>query len=407
MPARPGTERKPATGSREVAPVYLRRVTDEPQRPASPSRRRTVLVAAIAFLSLGALVSLYGPLFPVLRSRFGIGVEQVGAVVSAHFVGSLAAVLVSGVLIRRLGYRTVMVGGSVALVAGLAGLVPAPGWTLFLAAAVVAGVGFGLVQVAINLVVARSFPGSAAPALNLINAVFGAGALATPIMVAAFGPRLGPPVYVLTGLAGLVLIAVLSLRTLPVPPAIPRDREPGTWGVVLGFVVLYFAYVSAEVGVTSWSTEHLTPAYGLTFAAAVPGAYWGALTVGRLVAAALTSRFAPGKVLVFGLSVAVAALVGATYVPIAPVMYGVVGFALAPTFATGLAWLTARFPGRAEQVSPAVFAAASVGPIATAPLIGLAFSELGPVAVPTSLAALAAAALLSAVWIQSRGATDR
>src|SRR5690606_41772210 len=54
--------------------------------------------------------------------------------------------------------------------------------------------------------------------------------------------------------------------------------------------------------------------------------YWGALTVGRLVAAALTSRFAPGKVLVFGLSVAVAALVGATYVPIAPVMYGVVGF---------------------------------------------------------------------------------
>src|SRR5690606_26483056 len=138
MPARPGTERKPATGSRVVAPGYLRRVTDEPQRPASPSRRRTVLVAAIAFPSPGAPVSLYGPLFPVLRSRFGIGVEQVGAVVSAHFVGSLAAVLVSGVLIRRLGYRTVMVGGSVALVAGLAGLVPAPGWTLFLAAAVVA-----------------------------------------------------------------------------------------------------------------------------------------------------------------------------------------------------------------------------------------------------------------------------
>lgn len=363
------------------------------------------MVAAIAFLSLGALVSLYGPLFPVLRSRFGIGVEQVGAVVSAHFVGSLAAVLVSGYLIRRLGYRTVMISGSIALAAGLGGLVPAPGWTLFLASAAVAGVGFGLVQVAINLVVARSFPGSAAPALNLINAVFGAGAVATPVMVAAFGPRLEPPVFVLTGLACLVLVAVLSLRSLPVPPAVPREREPGTWGAVVGFVVLYFAYVSAEVGVTSWSTEHLTPAYGLTFAAAMPGAYWGALTVGRLVAAALTARFAPGKVLLVGLSVAVAALVGATYVPIAPVMYGVVGFALAPTFATGLAWLTARLPRRAEQVSPAVFAAASVGPIATAPLIGLAFSEIGPVAVPSSLAALAAVALISAAWIQSRSAS--
>ncbi len=363
-----------------------------------------MLVAAVSFLALGSLISLYGPLFPVLRARFGIGVEQVGAVVSAHFVGSLAAVVLSGTLIRRLGYRPVLVGGSVALMAGLGLLVPAPTWSLFLAAAGLAGVGFGLVQVAINLLVARSFPGSAAPALNLINAVFGAGAVATPVLVAAFGARLEPPVMILTVLAAFVLVSVLTLRDLPVLPAVPPGRDPGAWVSVAGFVVLYFAYVSAEVGVTSWSTEHLTPSFGLALAAAMPGAYWGALTVGRLVAAALTTRFAPGKVLVTGLSVAVVALLGALYAPIAPVMYAVVGFALAPTFATGFAWLTERLPRRAEQVSPAVFAAAAVGPIATAPLIGLAFSELGPVAVPGSLALLSAVALLSAIWLQARPA---
>ncbi len=363
------------------------------------------MVAAVAFLALGSLVSLYGPLFPVLRARFDIGLEQVGAVVSAHFIGSLAAVLGSGVLIRRFGYRPVLVFGSAALALGLGALLPAPGWTLFLVAAAVAGIGFGLIQVAINLLVARSFPGSAAPVLNLINAVFGAGAVATPVMVAAVGPRLGPPVVALTVLAGIVFLAVLTLKTVPVPSSQPAGRDPGALGIVAGFVVLYFAYVSAEVGVTSWSTEHLTPRFGLAVAAAMPGAYWGALTVGRLVAAALTTRFAPGKVLIAGLSVALAALLGAAYAPIAPVMYGLVGFALAPTFATGLAWLTARLPKRAEQVSPAVFAAASVGPIATAPLIGLAYSDLGPVAVPVSLAALTGVALLSAIWIHSRKAT--
>ena len=47
------------------------------------SRRRTLLVAAVAFLALGGLVSLYGPLFPVIRERFGVGVDQVGALTTA------------------------------------------------------------------------------------------------------------------------------------------------------------------------------------------------------------------------------------------------------------------------------------------------------------------------------------
>ena len=78
------------------------------------------------------------------------------------------------------------------------------------------------------------------------------------------------------------------------------------------------------------------------------------------------------------------------------------GLALAPTFATGLAWLAEKLPQRAEQVSPAVFAAAAVGPIATAPLVGVALSRFGPAAVPTTLAALAGLAFLSAVWLRRR-----
>jgi fucose permease len=368
--------------------------------PQTSTRRRTLIVASVAFLALGALVSLYGPLFPALRERFGVGVDTVGAVVSAHFVGSLASVLASGELIRRFGYRKVLTAGTAVLAAGLAGLAPAPSWTLFLASAAVAGVGFGVTEVAVNLLVARTFLGGAAPALNVINAVFGAGAVLSPLLVAAFSPRPEPPMWSLAALAVLALVAVLTLRAVPAPPARPGAGEPVAWGALAAFVLLYFGYVSAEVGVTSWSTEHLTPTLGPAAAAAVPGLYWGTLTVGRLVAAAVATRVRPGRLIVGGLIAAVLALLGALYAPAAPYMYALVGLALSPTFATGLAWLTERMPRRAEQVSPAVFAAASVGPIATAPLIGVAVAGFGPVAVPASLAAMAALALVSAAWLR-------
>jgi len=371
---------------------------------AAAHRRRTLLVAAVAFLALGGLVSLYGPLFPALRARFGVDLEQVGAVVSAHFVGALTAVLVAGELIRRFGYKRVLTAGAALLAAGLAGLAPAPSWPLFLASAVLAGVGFGVVQVAVNLLVARTFQATAASALNLINAVFGIGALSSPLLVAAFTPRPEPPMLALTAVAVVVLVAVRTLQVVPAPPAAASSREPVAWGALSAFVLLYFGYVSAEVGVTSWSTEHLTPTLGPAAAAAVPGIYWGTITVGRLLAATVASRVRPGRLLLIGLGVAFLALLGAMYAPAAPFMYGLVGLALAPTFATGLAWLTERMPQRAEQVSPAVFAAASIGPIATAPLVGLAVASMGPSAVPPSLAVFAGVALASAAWLRSRDA---
>jgi len=379
----------------------FRAMTDDDAAPTPTNGRLTLLVAAVAFLALGGLVSLYGPLFPALRARFDVGVEQVGAVVSAHFFGSLAAVLAAGEAIRRWGYRAVLTLGAALLTAGLAGLAPAPSWPVFLVSACLAGVGFGATQVAVNLLVARTFMGRATPALNLINAVFGAGAVLTPVIVAASAPRPEPPMWVLTGLSALVLVAVRSLlRAVPRPPRRPGAGEPVAWGALAAFVLLYFGYVSAEVGVTSWSTEHLTPTLGPAAAAAVPGVYWATLTVGRLLAAALGARVRPGRLLVWCLGAAVAALLGALPAPLAPVMYGLVGLAFAPTFATGLAWLTERMPSRAEQASPAVFAAASVGPIATAPLVGVAVASFGPSSVPAALAALAALALLSAAWLR-------
>lgn len=365
-----------------------------------------MFASSCAFLLLGAVVALYGPLFPQLRETFAVGIDEVGAVVSAHFLGSFFTVITSGMLLRRFGYRAVLLGGAGVLVIGLAGLAAAPSWIFFVLSAVLVGLGFGAVQVAANLLVARTFEAGAgdasgaASALNLVNAVFGLGALCVPLLIALFAPGFVWPLLLLVGLALVVLLLLARLPGYPTPPArLSGSESRGGTTVIVGFVALYFFYVSAEVGVTSWATEHLTPLLGETVGAAATSLYWGALTVGRILAVFVARRTTPRRLLISGLGVGLAGLLLANIDPLAPFAYGVVGLAMAPTFATGLAWLTAQLPRRAEQVTPLVLAAASLGPVATAPLIGLIIAGQGAGAVPFSLATLVGLALLSSLFL--------
>lgn len=358
-------------------------------------------MAAAAFLLCGGMASLYGPLFPELRQRFGIGIDEVGAVVSAHFLGAFTMIVLSGVLIRRWGYKHVIIVGLVTLIAGLAVLLLAPSWWVVVLGAGVGGLGFGLLNVSVNLVVARTFAAGAAPALNLINATFGGGAMLTPLLVSVFAPRFAPPLAILVALAVVVVALATQLKAPPPAPPV-RGGAPLAWSLVAGFVVLYFMYVSTEVGVASWVTEYLTPSVGLAWAAAATSIYWGAITLGRVVAVAVSVRVSHATLMIGALSLALCALLAARWLPIAPVAFAVVGLGLAPVFPTGLAWLNHVMPRRAEQVTPIALAAANLGPVATAPVIGIAVAAWGTAVIPTALAGAALLALSSAVWLRWR-----
>src|SRR5690606_1145441 len=241
---------------------------------------------------------------------------------------------------------------------------------------------------------------SAASALNMVNAVFGLGALTVPLLVVLFAPGFVGPLLILALLAVVVFVLLARLPAYPQPPTRLSTAEGrGGTALVVGFVLLYLFYVSAEVGVTSWATEHLTPLVGVSVGAAATSLYWGALTVGRLLAVFVARRTSPRRLLISGLSIGFVGLLLANIDSIAPFAYGLVCLAMAPTFATGLAWLTAQLPRRAEQVTPLVLAAASLGPVATAPLIGVIIARQGAGAVPFTLAIFVGLALLSALFL--------
>lgn len=358
---------------------------DMQERPLrDPRNRSLLLVGFAAFILLGAQQALYGPSFPLFRDRFGLGADEVSAVVSAQFLGAFISIAVSSLLIPLLGYRRVLVAGAAGVALGLAGVALGQSWWQVLAGAFVGGLGFGLLNVTLNVAMALAFRPRSAPALNLLNAVFGIGAVAGPLLVAAFAPDHAWPFLVLAAFALFLLVLVVGL---PAPDLEARsaERAPIAWGLVGGFVLIYFLYVSFEGGIAAWTSEYLTPDFGAATAAGFTSIFWGALTVGRFLAIPLSAVVRPGKMVLVSMALALLFMLLAHDAAAAPYYLAAAGLFLAPFFGTGLAWLAETFPDRAEQVTPVVVAAANLGPVVTAPLIGVTVAAYGPGFVPTAL----------------------
>jgi fucose permease len=368
-----------------------------------PRYRLVLATAGIGLVAIGAVQAMYGPAFPGLMDRFGVGVERVGATVQLHFAAGLVATLASALLLERFGYRRVIALASAMLAVSATTVALAPTWSLLLVGVTGGGLGFGLLNVGLNLVVARTFAPNAAPLLNLVSALFGVGAVLGPLAIGAVAGSLRTPFL------GLALVAaataVLAVR-LPDPPrARPAATGRFPWAAGVGFVVLFGLYVAVEQGVASWETVHLEPAVGAQRAAFFTGLFWAALTVGRVAAIAL-ARHAQPRTLVLGASAAGLAALATAHVPgFAPAAYVLAGLAFAPVFPTSLAWIERVFPERSERVVPLALAFANAGPVGATAVIGAWVGRAGPQAVPSALTAIAGVLLLAVAaqwWLTRR-----
>ena len=370
---------------------------------ASPQTRHLLATGFLAFVLIGALQAMYGPAFPALRERYGLGADVVGGIVSFHFLGSFITISSSGFLIRRLGYRRLLAAFSLLMLLGSLGVALSENWTFTLAAAFLTGLGYGALDIGTNLLFARAFEARSAPALNVLNATFGVGAMLGPLFVGLFSPSVRWPFLGVAALTGLLFVLCLRLQDPPAPPPTARSLAL-PYARLFGFVVIYFLYVASEVGVASWETTHLAPYFGVETAASFTALFWGALTLGRFLAAPLSGRFRAAD---FVLGSAALALVGIllTFItPAAPYAYVLVGLALAPVFPTGISWLQQVFPKRAEQIVPIVFAVANLGPVAGSWFIGAAVARGSSDAVPVVLSGFVVLllAVTALMWRQTQ-----
>jgi FHS family glucose/mannose:H+ symporter-like MFS transporter len=348
---------------------------------------------AAAFLLMGALVAAYGPLLEYLTRHYHVSLALAGSAISVHAAGALLGVLVSMRAMERIPGRFWVGGALVATAAGCAGIALAPIWPLFLASAFTLGVGFGALDLGLNQLVAHSDGPHRTAVLNALNAAFGLGAVAGPILVSTVGRGHVELLYTGFAVAALALSAAVGGIGGRLPVTLPEEaagRRP--MGPLVGmFVLAYVFYVGTEIGIGGWMPSHLEAlGLGSLTAAALTSGFWLGLSGGRLLVAAIPARVPESRIVLIASGVAVLSLMAATVGALAPAAYLFTGLAMAPIWSTGIIWLAKLRPGDSRATSW-LFPAAMVGGVLIPGGIGLVVGRFGIGWAPVVLAAAAAA----------------
>ncbi|MGV9212517.1 MFS transporter [Micromonospora sp. RB23] len=376
-----------------------------------PPRAALLLLAYLAFVSLGLPDGLLGVGWPSIRADFGVPTEAVGLLLTAGTVGYLTSSVLAGFTLARVGVGALLAGSTLLASLALTGYALSPGLAAIVGCALLLGLGSGAVDSGLNAYAAGAF---GPRHMNWLHAFFGLGVAIGPlIMTAALS----------AGLAwrwgyGIVAAAQLALATafaLTVRAWRRRDSAPGAgtqdtaspvrvpilatlrlpvvWSGTLAFVL----YVAIEVSTGLWAFLLLSEGRGLR--AAVAGgcvsAYWGSLFVGRVVQGVVAERLGPRLVLRVSLAgmaagAALIAVPGSALLAVLGLV--VVGFAAAPVFPL-LTLTTAERVGaaHADRAIGLQIGAAGLGAALVPAGLGVLISDvsvevLGPVLVVLALA---------------------
>jgi MFS transporter, FHS family, glucose/mannose:H+ symporter len=370
------------------------------------------LYAHADFVLTGVVMTLLGPLLPVLIARWSLSDAQAGYLFIAQFVSSTLGMFASGLLARRLGYRRTMLLGLLVMAAGLV-LLARGDWFLGLTAVSVFGVGFGATTPAVNLFVADANPGKRASALSLVNASWGIGAMSCPLLVAA-AQRAQHPLLFLYGTAGAMLLLALSLirvrfaaDTRAAAGERFRTSKTGGWNHLVPLITaVFFVYVGTETAVGGWvaSFAHRIAPTSLSLWAMMPAFFWGSLLAGRLLAPLALRRAHETSVASAGLAAAVlgvAALLAAT--GMSGIILGacLTGLGLSSIYPINVSLLQHWFGDEVSQVSGTIFSAGNLGGAALPWLVGALSSHEGGLRVGFSVPLLGAVLLLGFYLVQA------
>ena len=200
--------------------------------PAPPQGLTSPLFAsgALGFFLLGILPALFGVALPVWSDAFGLAEGQGGTLVALYNAGAAMAVLAGVAGVPGLSMRP----ASAVVALGAAGLALGAAWGLLLASAFLAGLGFGVLAVAINRRFLGEFGARGPGMVAFVNGIYGLGAILAPLLFLAGGGRPGP---VLWAAAALALLAMALSRPEPFRNATPGlpPLSPRLWVLLLTF----------------------------------------------------------------------------------------------------------------------------------------------------------------------------
>jgi MFS family permease len=318
---------------------------------ATATESRVVYVAAlaqgIALVTFPAASTIFTD-----PTGYGLSKTQYGDMFLPQVVLAITTALLGAGLATRFGSKRLYMAGLAADVVSMTLLVvswgfaddKAAAYPLLLVATGFLGAGFGLTVPALNTFAAAFHRDAEDRAVLVLNALLGLGTALAPVFVAIFvglGFWWGLPVLTSVFIVGLLAVSIpLPLQT-EIAAARTRARIPSRFWVFAGFAVLYGI---CETMNGNWAQLDMTQlGASVTHASIALGAFWGMVTVGRILFAGIERRFPTWRtyrLLPFDLALALAAV---WQLPHAAGVLGVLAFGLAGFGCSALLPLTISF----------------------------------------------------------------
>ena len=310
-----------------------------------------IVLAYIAFISLGMPDGLFGVAWPSIRETFSLRLDSVGSFFFAATAGYMTSSFFSGKIISKLGVGGTLAASCALTASALLGYTFVPAWWMMVTLAIASGLGAGAIDAGLNTYVASHFGEGL---MQWLHASYGFGVTLGPIIMTAglnfFNTwRLG---YQVVGGAQLLLAASFLLTIqmwkdggAPHDPEQERHlldyktpfgetlRQPVVWLNIF----LFFLYTGAEASFGAWTYSLLTLSRNIPVSVAGlwAGSYWATFTIGRIMAGLLTRRFGNANLLRAGFFVALSGALLLWWNPFPQasiIAVSLIGFALAPIF---------------------------------------------------------------------------
>lgn len=386
--ARPVRRRRGEVGHR----MRSRRSEDTEARAGS-----LVAIAFLGFVVLGMPRAAESVAWPSMADDLDRSLGALGWLITAHIGGYFVAAVANGIVTRRLGTGRVLVtSGAVATIA-LIGYAATAGWWMLLVAAVVLGIGAGMIDAAMNAYVALNH---GTRVMGLLHASFGLGATLGPLimtwLITDGAARWRVGFLILAGVQLAVTIAFWSTRTRwgsTEPPPRTASRPPGVMPLLAGFFL-----VSGIEGATgTWAYVYFTEAIAMAErpAGLLVTGFFASYTAARLAMGLLGDRITASTYLRFGKAATVAGIGLMAWNPgTLPSAAGllIAGVGMALLFPI-MMLVTPSLVGadHAHDVVGYELGAATLGMAALPAAIGVSVDALGAGSIPPILAVIAIA----------------
>lgn len=354
-------------------------------------RHQFLIITIGCFLSyflFGFVDNMKGPTLPYILEDAGYSYTKGGTIIFSEYTGFFIATFLAGVLADWLGKKFTLVIAGVCLILGVAGYALSSNIMMFIVFIFFIGLGLGSLELSGSNIISGIYNKSKGKYLNLLNAFYGIGSIAAPILT---GSLLSLQVsWRLVYRYSLFIIIPITVYLLIM--RYPKDenyrkkeeqinlKELVSKREVLLMYVVVFAYVAAEIGVATWLVEFLQKMKGISAVTSslYLSVHFAGMTIGRLLGSMFVDKIGHLKCLLIFTGMAIGCITIGVFGPASTaIVLSFTGFCFSIIFPTSTAVVSETVTNSSGTMLGVFFAFGGLGGMAGPWMIGLANDSFG------------------------------